>query len=92
MTGMERRLTLHLGLCFYFFLVFFKNLKNIKLLFYLVFFNDFDVIILKIKESENIFKNIIHYITNTLRKTRKKKEKRKEKKIKRRCDGVGSHL
>jgi hypothetical protein len=47
------------------------------------------VIILKIKESENIFKNIIHYITNThLEEHEKRREKRKENQIKRRCDGL----
>jgi len=46
------------------------------------------VIILEIKESENIFKNIIYYITNThLEKHEKRREKRKEKKRKSK-DGV----
>jgi ABC-type oligopeptide transport system ATPase subunit len=44
------------------------------------------VIILEIKESENIFKNVIHYITNThLEKHEKRKKKEKERKSK---DGV----
>ena len=44
------------------------------------------MIILEIKESENIFKNVIHYITNThLEKHEKRKKKEKERKSK---DGV----
>ena len=70
----------------FFFQYFLKNLKTLNCYFIQCFFNDFNVIILEIKESENIFKNVIHYITNThLEKHEKRKKKEKERKSK---DGV----
>jgi hypothetical protein len=72
----------------FFFQYFLKILKTLNCYFIQCFFDDFDVIILEIKESENIFKNIIYYITNThLEKHEKRREKRKEKKRKSK-DGV----
>jgi len=65
----------------FFFQYFLKILKTLNCYFIQCFFNDFNVIILEIKESENIFKNVIHYITNThleKHEKRKKKKKRKE--------------